>query len=224
MPSTDAKESLSQSPGWLAALEEARQGFSEGGLPIGACVVSESGKILGRGHNMLVQNGTPQMHVRFVLKMSSPPLLLFLILARPALSPALHKLSRNPPNSRYSCPRPFTPTKKTNFPPPLKQGEMAALASCGRLHAAEFRGATMFTTLSPCAMCTGAILLYGFGRVVIGEAEAESKQKGMGGEDYLRSKGVEIVDMGNSECKEMMRRFVEAKLELCRTEPWFVDE
>jgi hypothetical protein len=82
MPSTDAKESLSQSPGWLAALEEARQGFSEGGLPIGACVVSESGKILGRGHNMLVQNGTPQMHVRFVLRCPVSLCFCFLILAR----------------------------------------------------------------------------------------------------------------------------------------------
>jgi cytosine/creatinine deaminase len=105
-----------------------------------------------------------------------------------------------------------------------KQGEMAALAVCGRLHASEFRGATIFTTLSPCAMCTGAILLYGFGRVVIGEAEAESKQKSMGGEELLRSKGVEIVDLGDKECKEMMERFVERNLELCRTEPWFVDE
>jgi cytosine deaminase len=63
MTSPDIIDSLRQSPGWLAALEEARQGFSEGGLPVGACVVSKTGKILGRGHNMLVQNGTPQMHV-----------------------------------------------------------------------------------------------------------------------------------------------------------------
>lgn len=101
---------------------------------------------------------------------------------------------------------------------------MAALAACGRLHASEFRGATMFTTLSPCAMCTGAILLYGFARVVVGEGEAGSKQRGMGGEEYLRSKGVEVVDLRDTECKEMMDRFVQANLELCRTEPWFVDE
>jgi len=63
MTTLDSVDSLRQSPGWLAALEEARQGFSEGGLPVGACVVSKTGKILGRGHNMLVQNGTPQMHV-----------------------------------------------------------------------------------------------------------------------------------------------------------------
>jgi hypothetical protein len=63
MTSPDTIESLRQSPGWLAAIEEARQGFSEGGLPVGACVVSKTNKILGRGRNMLVQNGTPQMHV-----------------------------------------------------------------------------------------------------------------------------------------------------------------
>jgi len=63
MTSSDTIDSLRQSPGWLAALEEARTGFSEGGLPVGACVVSKTGEILGRGHNMLVQNGTPQMHV-----------------------------------------------------------------------------------------------------------------------------------------------------------------
>ena len=63
MTSSDTIDSLRQSPGWLAALEEARHGFSEGGLPVGACVVSKTGEILGRGHNMLVQNGTPQMHV-----------------------------------------------------------------------------------------------------------------------------------------------------------------
>jgi hypothetical protein len=63
MTSPDTVDSLRQSPGWLAALEEARQGFSEGGLPVGACVVSKTSKILGRGHNMLVQSGTPQMHV-----------------------------------------------------------------------------------------------------------------------------------------------------------------
>ena len=63
MAASDSIDSFRQSAGWLAALEEARQGFSEGGLPVGACVVSKSGKVLGRGHNMLVQNGTPQMHV-----------------------------------------------------------------------------------------------------------------------------------------------------------------
>lgn len=63
---TATADSLRQSPGWLAALEEARQGFQEGGLPVGACVVSsKTGQILGRGRNMLVQKDTPQMHVRF---------------------------------------------------------------------------------------------------------------------------------------------------------------
>ena len=64
MASSESIESLKQSPGWLAALEELRQGASESGLPIGACVVSKDGKILGRGHNMRVQHGSPIFHVR----------------------------------------------------------------------------------------------------------------------------------------------------------------
>jgi deoxycytidylate deaminase len=104
---------------------------------------------------------------------------------------------------------------------PFIQGEMNALKNCGRLHADELRGATIFTTLSPCAMCTGAILLYGFAAVVIGETEAESKQSDMGGEQLMASKGVQIVDMKDEECKKLMDKFVQDNLELCRTEPWY---
>ena len=67
----------------------------------------------------------------------------------------------------------------------IRHGETDCLENVGRLHASVYKRATMYTTLSPCDMCTGAILLYGIGRVVVGENETF-----MGGEDYLRSRGV----------------------------------
>lgn len=90
--------------GFLAALEEARKSYSEGGIPIGACAVDANGKILGRGHNMRVQKGSPTLH-----------------------------------------------------------GETAALEASGRLPAPAYRGATMYTTLSPCDMWY--VLLRKFGRL-----------------------------------------------------------
>src|SRR4029453_538982 len=92
-----------------AAIEEAERGRSEGGIPIGAVLVFE-GRVLGRGHNRRVQQGSPTLH-----------------------------------------------------------GEMGALERAGRHPAAVYRASTMYTTLSPCAMCSGAILLYGIPRVVVGE-------------------------------------------------------
>ena len=89
------------------------------------------------------------------------------------------------------------------------QAEMAALENSGRLPAKAYRGATMYTTLSPCDMCTGACLLYKIGRVVMGENKTFA-----GGEGYLRERGVEVVDLGSGECEEMMRRFVEERPEV----------
>jgi len=133
--------------GFVAAVEEARQGFAEGGVPIGACLVSKDGKILGRGHNMRVQKGSATLH-----------------------------------------------------------GETSALENSGRLPASAYAGATMYTTLSPCDMCTGACILYKVARVVIGENKTF-----VGGEDYLRQRGVEVVVLENGECRGLMERFIAEK-------------
>lgn len=131
------------------AIEEARLGRSEGGIPIGAALVVD-GRVLGAGHNRRVQMGSP-----------------------------------------------------------IRHGETDALEVAGRQPAAVYRRATMYTTLSPCDMCTGAILLYEIPRVVIGE-----NRTFMGGEDYLRSRGVEVVVLDSAECVAMMEDFIAANPEL----------
>jgi creatinine deaminase len=132
-----------------AAIEEARHGLAEGGIPIGSVIVY-NGEILGRGHNRRVQRGSAVLH-----------------------------------------------------------GEMDALENAGRQPASIYRACTLYTTLSPCAMCTGAILLYGIPKVVIGENETF-----MGEEDLLRARGVEVVLADNDECKRLMREFIAARPEL----------
>jgi cytosine deaminase len=92
---------------------------------------------------------------------------------------------------------------------PIRHGETDALEQAGRLPAATYRRATMVTTLSPCDMCTGAILLYEIPRVVIGE-----NQTFRAGEDYLRSRGVEVVVLDDPECVAMMSGFIAAHPEL----------
>ena len=87
----------------------------------------------------------------------------------------------------------------------IRHGETDALEEAGRQPAAVYRRATMYTTLSPCDMCTGAILLYGIPRVVIGE-----NRTFMGGEDLLRSRGVEVVNLDSTECKALMDEFIAA--------------
>ncbi|KAJ5483907.1 Cytosine deaminase [Penicillium diatomitis] len=142
---------MEQDPGFIAAVEEAKQGAAEGGVPIGACLVSKDGKILGRGHNMRVQKGSPVLHA-----------------------------------------------------------EMSALENSGRLPASAYEGATMYTTLSPCDMCTGACILYKIKRVIVGE-----NKNFVGGEELLISKGKELVILDNQECKDMMAKFIKEK-----PEPW----
>jgi len=132
------------SPGFQAALEEARKGSTEGGVPIGACLVSKDGEILGQGHNMRVQKGSATIHA-----------------------------------------------------------EISALENSGRLPAISYEGATMYTTLSPCDMCTGACILYKVKRVIIGENKTF-----VGGEDYLKQRGVEVIVMENEECKALMKKFI----------------
>jgi creatinine deaminase len=86
---------------------------------------------------------------------------------------------------------------------PIRHGETDALEQAGRRSAATYRRATMYTTLSPCDMCTGAILLYEIPRVVIGE-----NRTFVGGEDYLRSRGVEVVVADDGECIGLMEAFI----------------
>ena len=85
----------------------------------------------------------------------------------------------------------------------IRHGETDCLENIGRLPAKVYAESTMVTTLSPCDMCTGAILMYGIPRVVIGE-----NKNFYGGEDLLRSRGVEVVVLDNAECTDMMERFI----------------
>ncbi|WP_432823041.1 nucleoside deaminase [Trichloromonas sp.] len=132
-----------------AAIEEARQGLAEGGIPIGSVLV-HGGKILGRGHNRRVQKGSAILH-----------------------------------------------------------GEMDALENAGRQPAAIYRESVLYTTLSPCPMCSGAILLYGIPRVIVGE-----NLSFMGEEELLRSRGVQVEVLQNEECIGLMRDFIAARPEL----------
>jgi creatinine deaminase len=132
-----------------AAIAEAEAGLAEGGIPIGSVLVHE-GRIIGRGHNRRVQNGSPTLH-----------------------------------------------------------GEMDALENAGRHPAKVYRNSTIYTTLSPCSMCSGAIALYGIPRVVIGENTTF-----MGEEEWLRSKGVRLEVVNDPRCVELMRQFIAARPEL----------
>ncbi|KAI3329183.1 putative cytosine deaminase [Xylariaceae sp. AK1471] len=136
--------------GLALALEEAKKGYEEGGIPIGAVLVAADGTVLGRGHNMRVQNGNPILH-----------------------------------------------------------GETSCLQAAGRLPSSAYKGSTMYTTLSPCDMCTGACLLYRIPRVVIGENKTF-----LGGEAYLKQRGVEVVVLDSPECQELMERFIAEKPEV----------
>lgn len=133
----------------LAAIEEARQGFAEGGIPIGSVLVHQ-GIILGRGHNRRVQKGSAILH-----------------------------------------------------------GEMDALENAGRQPAQIYRESVLYTTLSPCSMCSGAILLYGIPRVIIGENSTFT-----GEEELLRSRGVLVDVLQDQECINLMRTFIKEKPEL----------
>ena len=125
------------------ALEEARRGRDEGGVPIGAALVVD-GEVVAVGHNRRVQEGSA-----------------------------------------------------------IKHGETDCLEAAGRLPASVYARATMVTTLSPCDMCTGAILLYKIPRVIIGE-----NRTFLGGEELLRSRGVEVVVLDDAECIELMEDFI----------------
>jgi cytosine/creatinine deaminase len=132
-----------------AAVEQARLGRSEGGVPVGAALAVD-GELRGVGRNQRVQLGSV-----------------------------------------------------------IRHGETDCLENIGRLHASVYRRATLYTTLSPCSMCTGAILLYGIGRVVIAENTTFT-----GPEHLLRDAGVDVVLLDDPQCVAMMRDFVAEKPEL----------
>lgn len=138
-----------QDPFLQAAIEEARKGLEEGGIPIGSVLVI-NGQIIGRGHNRRVQRGSAILHA-----------------------------------------------------------EMDAVENAGRLTAGDYRQAVLYSTLSPCDMCSGMALLYRIPKIVIGE-----NQTFRGPEDYLRSRGVALEMANNRECVNLMRMFISSQPEL----------
>jgi len=132
-----------------AALQEARLGLQEGGIPIGSVLVYE-GRIIGRGHNRRVQDGSVIHHA-----------------------------------------------------------EMNCLENAGRLTAAVYRACTIYSTLSPCPMCSGAILLYGIPRVIVGE-----NRTFQGPEAYVRSQSVDVTVLDDPRCVQIMHDFIAANPEL----------
>lgn len=126
-----------------AAIEEARIGLGEGGIPIGSVLVIDDA-IVGRGHNRRVQKGSAVLHA-----------------------------------------------------------EMDCLERAGRLTATEYRRSTLYSTLSPCDMCSGATLLYGIPRIVVGE-----NRTFQGPEDYVRSRGVEVEILDDLTCVDLMAEFI----------------
>lgn len=92
-------------------------------------------------------------------------------------------------------------------------GEISTLENAGRLPGSLYKDCTMYTTLSPCIMCSGACMMYGIGRVVLGE-----NANFVGAEDLLRSRGVEVVNLDDPECKTLMKTFIKERSDL-----WFED-
>jgi len=125
------------------AIEEAKKGLEEGGIPIGSVLVIDD-KIIGRGHNQRVQKGSAVLHA-----------------------------------------------------------EMDCLENAGRLTAKDYKRSVLFSTLSPCDMCSGAVLLYGIPRVIVGENKTFQ-----GPEQYVRNRGVDIMVLNDSECIKMMESFI----------------
>ena len=132
------------------ALEEARAGMAEGGIPIGAALFHRDGRLLGRGHNRRVQKSSAILHA-----------------------------------------------------------EMDCLENAGRLTAKDYARSVLYSTLSPCDMCSGTALLYKIPRVVIGENKTFQ-----GPEAYVRSRGVKLEIVNDAECIEIMRKFIADRPEL----------
>ncbi len=132
-----------------AAIEEARLGFAEGGIPIGSVLVIDE-KIVGRGHNRRVQRGSAILHA-----------------------------------------------------------EMDCLENAGRLTARDYQRSVLYSTLSPCDMCSGAALLYKIPKIVIGENKTFQ-----GPENYVRSRGVQLEVTQDAECIQLMGEFIKARSKL----------
>ncbi len=132
-----------------AAIEEAKSGLAEGGIPIGSVLVIDN-RIVGRGHNRRIQRGSAILHA-----------------------------------------------------------EMDCLENAGRLTAKDYRRSVLYSTLSPCDMCSGTVLLYQIPKIVIGE-----NRTFQGPEDYLRMRGVELEIIQDAECIRLMQEFIAARPEL----------
>ena len=132
-----------------AAIEEAKKGLEEGGIPIGSVLVID-GKIVGRGHNRRVQKGSAILHA-----------------------------------------------------------EMDCIENAGRLKASDYQRATLYSTLSPCDMCSGTALLYKIPKIIVGENITFK-----GPEDYVRSCGVDVEVINDAECIQIMEKFIKDKPEL----------
>ncbi|MBL0064780.1 MAG: nucleoside deaminase [Bacteroidetes bacterium] len=130
-----------------AAIEEARQGLKEGGIPIGSVMVRD-GKILGRGHNQRVQKNDPMTHA-----------------------------------------------------------EIDCLRNAGRV--GNYKGAVLYSTLMPCYLCAGAVVQFGIKKVIVGESRTFP-----GAEQFMRDHGVEVINLDNAECIELMENFIRDKPEL----------
>lgn len=96
---------------------------------------------------------------------------------------------------------------------PTLHGEISTLENAGRLKGSIYKDCTMYTTLSPCDMCTGACIMYGVKRVVVGENE-----NFVGAEEYLKDRGIEVVVMDDADCKKLMKKFIDE-----RPEDWYED-
>ncbi len=126
----------------LTALEEARLGLAEGGIPIGAALFHRDGRLLGRGHNRRVQEGDPSVH-----------------------------------------------------------GETDAFRKAGRQR--NYRDTIMVTTLAPCWYCSGLVVQFGIGKVIVGESRTFR-----GGIDWLRERGVAVIDLDSTECAQLLGGFI----------------
>lgn len=130
------------------AVEEARIGLSEGGIPIGAALFRRDGTLLGRGHNRRVQENDPSVHA-----------------------------------------------------------ETDAFRKAGRQRG--YRDTVMVTTLAPCWYCSGLVVQFGIGAVVVGESRTFA-----GGIDWLRERGVEVMDLDSDDCRRMLAEFIAAHPDL----------
>jgi creatinine deaminase len=138
------KTGFNYQPMLAVALEEARAGLAEGGIPIGAALFQSNGTLLGRGHNRRVQEGDPSVH-----------------------------------------------------------GETDAFRKAGRQR--RYQDTVMVTTLAPCWYCSGLIVQFQIGKVVVGESRTFR-----GGIDWLRERGVEVVDLDSQECVDLLTTFIQA--------------